>query len=461
MLAVVALAGQGEEFAVVAYVHVKDAHAEREGVDDFGMLQVAVQPHDALGASVGEETVEAVVRVVVDDVVDALVFLLLDDLLFLDVIDRQAAHLGVVEREDDAPGVAVQGHEGRVVELDAVDVAEPALPASVDVDFRQVREVARGIGRGVGLARGRIIDERRHGAHRVPRERGGFRERELPDGRQVLLLVLLLVHLPVVPDFAEGLAVHGLELVAEEGPAVGCAVVETDQLVVAVFLGQVVDEAGAVEVGVRAHLEVHRGAFRLQADDREEGLPAVDDAAEVHLVVAAQGAADTAAQPGLHETGNPLVIPTGGIPARHGEVAPQGRNGLRIVHGHLGAEEFAPAQVALVVLVRHHDVRVLVAEKLTVPLGSGIDVVRHIHRRHADLNMGTRQRRRTAVAVVFPVCHQQQGGFGLIDGITGPALPMKRFAVLVHAYHVGNVTGQVLVEEHQGYIVRLELIVGL
>ena len=424
------------------------------------MLQVAVQPHDALGASVGEETVEAVVRVVVDDVVDALVFLLLDDLLFLDVIDRQAAHLGVVEREDDAPGVAVQGHEGRVVELDAVDVAEPALPASVDVDFRQVREVARGIGRSVGLARGRIIDERRHGAHRVPRERGGLRERELPDGRQVLLLVLLLVHLPVVPDFAEGLAVHGLELVAEEGPAVGRAVVETDQLVVAVFLGQVVDEAGAVEVGVRAHLEVHRGAFRLQADDREEGLPAVDDAAEVHLVVAAQGAAHAAAQPGLHETGNALLIPAGGIPTGHGDVAPKGRNGLCVVYGHLGAEELAPAQVALVVLVRHHNVRVLVAEELPVPLGRRIDIVRHVQRSHADLNQGTRQRRRTAVAVVLPVCEHQQGRLGLVDGIAGPDLLMQRLAVLVHAYHMGDVAREVLVEEHQGGFIRFVLVIN-
>ncbi len=444
----------------MAHVHVEDAHAEREGIDDLGILQVTVHANDALGTAVGEEAVEAVVRIVIHDVVDALEVLLLDDFLFLDIVDPQAAHLAVVVREDETLALAVQGHEGRVVKLDAVDVAEPALTAGIEVELRQVGEVARRVGRGVGLARGRVVDEGRHGAHRLRGERGGLRERELPHGGQVLRLVFFLVHFPVVPDFAERLPVHLLELVAEEGPAVGRAVVEADQLVVAVFLRQVIDEAGTVEVGVRTHLEVHRGTFRLQTHHGEERLSAVDDAAEIHLVVAAKGAAHAAAQPGLHETGNALLIPAGGIPTGHGDVAPEGRDGLRVVHGHLGAEELAPAQVALVVLVRHHDVRVLVAEELPVPLGRRVDVVRHVQRSHADLNQGTRQRRRTAVAVVLPVCEHQQRRFGLVDGIGGPDLLMQRLAVLVHAHHVGDVAREVLVEEHQGGFIRFVLVIN-
>jgi len=38
---------------------------------------------------------------------------------------------------------------------------------------------------------------------------------------------------------------------------------------------------------------------------------------------------------------------------------------------------------------------------------------------------------------------------------------MKRFAFLVHAYHVRDVARQVLVKEHQRGFVRLILVIGL
>ena len=164
MLAVVALPCERQPLAVVAHIDIEDADAEREAVDDLGVLQVAVQAHDGLCAAVREQTVEAVVGVVVDDVVDALELLLLDHLLPLDVIRRQAAHLGIVGGIDDAMGIGVERHVGGIVELYAVDVFQAALLAGLQVYLRQVGKVARSVHGGVGLAGGGVVDQRRHGA---------------------------------------------------------------------------------------------------------------------------------------------------------------------------------------------------------------------------------------------------------------------------------------------------------
>ena len=321
--------------------------------------------------------------------------------------------------------------------------------------------VAGGIHGGIGLAGGGIIHQRRNRAQRIGCKRSGFRHGIFPDNSQVLLLVLLFIFLPLVPSFAEGLSVHLLELVSEEGAAVGRPVVETDQVLISVFLGQVIDKAGTVKVRVGTHLEIHGGAFRFQAHHREELLSPVDDAAEVHLVITAQGTAHTAAQPGFHKTGNSLVVPAGCIPTGNCKITPKGRDGLGVVHAHLGSEELAPTQIPAVVFVRHHHVRVLVAEKLPVPLARGIHIIRHVQRRHAYLDKGTRQRRHSAVAVVFPVCQQKQRGFGRIDRIGGPNLSMERFTVLVHAHHMWNIPRKVLAKEDQSRIVRFILEISL
>ena len=74
------------------------------------------------------------------------------------------------------------------------------------------------------------------------------------------------VFLPLVPDFADRLPVHLFELASEECAAVSSAVVEVEQIVVAVFLGQVIHETCTVEVCIGTHLKVHRRAFSLQTN---------------------------------------------------------------------------------------------------------------------------------------------------------------------------------------------------
>ena len=155
------------------------------------------------------------------------------------------------------------------------------------------------------------------------------------------------------------------------------------------------------------------------------------------------------------------MIPTGGIPARNAHIAPQCRDWLGVVYGHLRAEELAPAKVLAVVFIRHHDVRVLMAEKLPVTLAGRIDIIRHVQGSHADLDKRMRQWRRSAIAVVFPVREQQHGRFRDVEAITGPDLLVQRLAVLIHAYHMGDVPGKVLVEEHHLDIIRSVLVICL
>ena len=264
MLAVIPLPGKGKVFAVVAHVHVKDAYAEGERIDGFRVLQVPVQPHDGLGARIGKQAVETIVDVVVDNVVDALEFLPFHHLLLMKVVHFQAAHLGVVGGVNQAPALTVQGHIGRVVELDAVDVAKPSLLTGLHVNLREVGKVSRCVHSGIGLTRFGVIHQGGHRPQGVFGNRADFRDRILPDGCQVGFLVRFFVQLPFVPGLTERLAVHLLELIPKERAAVGRTVVEADYFVVPVFLGEVVHETGTVQIGVGAHLEVHGGTFRLQ-----------------------------------------------------------------------------------------------------------------------------------------------------------------------------------------------------
>ena len=136
--------------------------------------------------------------------------------------------------------------------------------------------------------------------------------------------MLLLVNFPVVPYFSERLTVNLLKLTSEERLTIGRTVVELYHLVVAVGLCKIVHKSGSVEICVGAHLEVHGRTFGLKTYYREQLFAAVDDATEVHLVVAAKCTTHTTAKPCLHETCDTLMIPAWCIPAWHTKIAPKG-----------------------------------------------------------------------------------------------------------------------------------------
>ena len=155
------------------------------------------------------------------------------------------------------------------------------------------------------------------------------------------------------------------------------------------------------------------------------------------------------------------MIPSGGIPSGHAQIAPQGRQGLCVVGHHLGTEQLAPLLVAPVVLVGHYGVGVLMLEQLAVALARRAHIVRHVERRHTYLYQRLRQRRGTTVAVVLPVGQQEQRGFGAVQRVGGPYLIVQRLTMVIHAHHMRDVARQVLVEEHQRGIIRVVLIISL
>ena len=215
----------------------------------------------------------------------------------------------------------------------------------------------------------------------------GGRKGILPHGGQIGLLVLPFGRSPVVPNLAQRLSIDGFKLVAEVGAAVGGPVIETDQVVVSVFRSQVIDKSGTVQIGIGTHLKVHCGTFRFQTHHGKHFFPAVHDAAEIHFVVPAQGPSGSAAHPGFQETGDAFVVPARSVPSGNGQVTPQGGNGLGVVGPHLGAENVPPHPVAGIVFVAHDQVGIFVAEQLAVPFAGRGDVIRHGHRRHAELDV--------------------------------------------------------------------------
>ena len=157
MLAVVALGRHRQELTVVAYINIEHTLAKGEGIDHFRLFNIFIEPDDGLCSAVGEQAVQAVGGVVVHDIVDALEVLLFHHLFLFQVIDHQAAHLGVVAGENEALAVFVQGHEGRIVELDAVQGGHVPLFLRGQVQFGDVRESARRVHRRIGLAGSGIV----------------------------------------------------------------------------------------------------------------------------------------------------------------------------------------------------------------------------------------------------------------------------------------------------------------
>ena len=448
MLAVFALDGHRKELAVVAYINIEYTLAEGEGIDDFRVFHILIEPDEGLRSAVGEQTVQVVGGIVINDVVDALEVLPFHHFFLFQVIDHQATHLGVVAGENEALAVFVQGHEGRIVELDTVQVGHLPQFLRDQVQFGDMREAPRCVHGRIGLAGSGIVHKGRYRAQRIPGERVGGRQGILPHGGQIGLLVLPFGRSPVVPNLAQRLSIDGFKLVAEVGAAVGGPVIETDQVVVSVFRSQVIDKSGTVQIGIGTHLKVHCGTFRFQTHHGKHFFPAAHNAAEIHFVVPAQGATGSAAHPGFQETGDAFMVPARSVPSGNGQVTPQGGNGLGVVGPHLGAENVPPHPVAGIVFVAHDQVGIFVAEQLAVPFAGRGDVIRHGHRRHAELDVVLRQRGGAAVAVVFPVGYQDQRRLHHIDGVRCPHLLVEGLAVLEHPDHVGNVSGQILVKKN-------------
>ena len=157
MLAVFALGGHRQELTVVAYINIEHTLAKGEGIDDFRVFHILIEPDEGLRSAVGEQTVQVVGGIVINDVVDALEVLPFHHFFLFQVIDHQATHLGVVAGENEALAVFVQGHEGRIVELDAVQVGHLPHFLRGQVQFGDMREAPRRVHGRIGLAGSGIV----------------------------------------------------------------------------------------------------------------------------------------------------------------------------------------------------------------------------------------------------------------------------------------------------------------
>ena len=350
-------------------------------------------------------------RVIINNVADTLVILALHHTVLLQVVHLQSAPFTIVGGIDDALMARVERHVGRIVECGAIQVVQFALLACSQVDFGDMSQLAWGIHGCVGLPAHRVVHQRRYRAKRLGCDGRCGRNGILADGSQIGLLVAQFVLLPVVPHLAQRLTVDFFELTAKERATISRTIVKGNQFVVTIVFGEIVHKSRTIQIGVGAHLEVHGRAFGFESHHREEFFAIGNDTAKVHLVVATECAPYASAKPCFHKTGDTLVIPAGGIPARHTQIAPQGRNGLGIIGTHLRTKQTAPMLVAQIVFIGHHGVGVLMLEQLAVTLARRRHIVRHVERCHTNLDDRPWQWRGSAVTIVFPVGQQQQWRF--------------------------------------------------
>lgn len=176
--------------------------------------------------------------------------------------------------------------------------------------------------------------------------------------------------------------------------------------------GEVVHEAGAVEVGVGADLEVGGGAFRFEADELVDVAFVADERAEEHFIVAAEGAAEAAAHPCFQKRGRAFMKPARGVLAGAGEEAEA--DGDRVVPGgdDFAMEEAAKAAFAGGGGVPDDDVAEFVAGEQRHAFGGGHGIENQAERGHADLDDVVGKGSGGAVAEILEVPDHDGDWFG-------------------------------------------------
>ena len=149
--------------------------------------------------------------------------------------------------------------------------------------------------------------------------------------------------------------------------------------------------------------------------------------AEHHLVVAAQSPAQSAAHPGLHEHGHPLVIPAWRVVARVRQVAIS--DGDRVVGngGDLAQEKPPePSILSRRLVVGHRVHELMIHQQNHAVVGQrGLEDV--IRRSNADIQEVARQCGAAAVHTVGEILEQDHN---LLFALVMEQLPMKRESVL-------------------------------
>ena len=247
------------------------------------------------------------------------------------VVDVQVAPVLVIGGVEDAPAFGVVRQRGHVVAGSALDILQVVDLAAVQVNGRQVGHLADVPHRGVKDVARRVVIGARDAAERRRRNRLEPGERILPDFFQVGLLPRALRFDPAVPLRREGHSVDVLELAGEIRLAALRPAEPLDVFVGPVLQNQVRHEPGPVEIRIGPHLEIGRGAFRLEPDDAVDVDLVPRHRAEHHFVVSAERAAHSPAEPGFHECREPFMKPAGRVMPRVRNRAVRKRD--RVVRG--------------------------------------------------------------------------------------------------------------------------------
>ena len=199
-----------------------------------------------------------------------------------------------------------------------------------------------------------------------------------------------------------------LELARVEGLRILGAAEPFDGLVDPVGQREVGEEAGAVEVGIGADLEVDLGAFALQPERREEAQMIMHLGAEHHLVIAALGAAETAGHPGFEEHRASFHVPARGeVPGARQEIV-EDRFRVLLHRRRLAAEKVAPESVVRIPDVDRRDVRQLMVVEVKKRSPGRERLHRQRQRSDIEKDHVARRSERGGIAVVGEILEQDR-----------------------------------------------------
>ena len=271
------------------------------------------------------------------------------------------------------------------------------------------------------------------------------RDRKLAHFGEILLLELVLELDPVLPGLFERDAKQALKLVGVVAPAFLVASVPGDHLLRRILIRKPRDEARAVEVRVRARLEIDKDTPRRESQWIVEMGVVPDHRAEHHLIVAALRAAHSAAHPGLHEHRTALRPPARGREARHREVVVDQRLGMLRSGGDFAEEDLPPAPVFLGSNVALHHVDQLVVHQRIHALAGGKRLEREGQRRNIEDQRRARRREGVSIAVVFEILQQDGRGLRRFPA-ENASLPRERVRKRAHRVRLEVAQGIVIKE---------------
>ena len=244
-------------------------------------------------------------------------------------VDRHQIAVGeVVIGEKGGAGLRIVGKRSDAIEHRTLDVGEPSFGAVARVERADVLDESRIAKRGVDRPGLLVEVHPRNRSHRMTGERAIRRDRILAQLREVRALQFVLELDPILPRLLERQPEHLLKIVRVVARAIVVTSNPGDDLFGRIRVGEIREEARAVEIRVRRDLKVNLDAARHEPERIVEVCVVAHHRAKHHLVVAALRATESPVHPRFHEHRAAFGIPPRGGEAGDGQVAVEQRFGI-------------------------------------------------------------------------------------------------------------------------------------